>query len=145
MYLVDTNVVSVLDGRHRSPAVPLLGWLKRNSADLHVSVITLMELEAGILKLERDGPTRRATELRAFLNAVGNSLGSRLLPVTRDVASAAARLGERARPVQPETADLLIAATAHVHGLTVLTRNLRHFVPTGVACHDPLATLPPDA
>lgn len=144
MYLVDTNIVSVLDGRYRSPAVPLLDWLRRNSAHLHVSVITLMELEAGVLKLERSGPTRRATELRAFINAIGDSLGSRPLPVTRDVASAAARLAERALPAQPETSDLLIAATAQVHGLTVLTRNLRHFIPTGVACHDPLASLPPD-
>ena len=72
-------------------------------------------------------------------------LGDRVLPVDIQVSLEAARTGENLRSTTLELSDLLIAATAKAHSLTVLTRNRRHFKPTGVAVIDPLAALPPDA
>lgn len=145
MYLLDTNVLSMLDGRHREFARPLIGWMRRNTGVLHLSVITVIELETGVLKIERQGASERSIKLRLFVDAMLHVFAGRLLVVDLETAHTAARLGERALPTQSGAADLLIAATATVHGLTVLTRNIRHFRPTGVACLDPFDRLPPDA
>ncbi|WP_335880575.1 PIN domain-containing protein [Ancylobacter moscoviensis] len=70
--------------------------------------------------------------------------GDRVLPMDAAVALRLTQLAEAARPQVVELADLIIAATASVHGLTVLTRNIRPFTPTGVDARDPPATLPDD-
>lgn len=144
MYLLDTNVVSRLDPRRHAAAPALIGWLGRNGAHLFLSALTVMEMEAGILKLRREGKAERADGLAALARAILDDFGDRVLAVDAAVASKAARLAEAARPTTLDVLDLLIAATAEQHGLTVLTSNLRHFVPTGVPALDPLATLPPD-
>jgi toxin FitB len=69
----------------------------------------------------------------------------RLLAMDADAALAAARLAEALRPSVLDWKDLVIAATARVHGLTILTRNRRHFAVTGVPTLDPLSELPPEA
>ena len=144
MYLLDTNIVSRLDPRRHASAPALIDWIERNGAHLYLSALTFMELEAGILKLYRDGKKERADELTALARAVLEDFGDRVLAATATVALEAARLAEAARPTTLDALDLLIAATAKAHGLTVLTHNLRHFTPTGVASLDPLASLPPD-
>ena len=145
MYLLDTNVVSRLDPRRHASARDLVAWIRRNGAHLWLSVITLTEIEAGILKLRRDGQVARADGYEALRRAIEADFGDRVLAVDTAVALAIARLAEAARPAVVEWKDLIIAATARVHGLTVLTSNLRHFEPTGVPALDPLARLPPDA
>ena len=145
MYLLDTNVVSRLDPRRHASARDLVAWIRRNGAHLWLSVITLTEIEAGILKLRRDGQGARADEYEALRRAIETDFGDRVLAVDTTVALTIARLAEAARPAVVEWKDLIIAATARVHGLTVLTNNLRHFEPTGVPALDPLARLPPDA
>ena len=145
MYLLDTNIVSRLDPRRQGTARDLVAWIRRNGAYLSLSVITLTEIEAGILKLRRDGQGGRADEYQALRQAIETDFGERLLPVDAGVALAIARLSEASRPAVIEWKDLIIAATARVHGLIVLTNNLRHFEPTGVPALDPLARLPPDA
>ena len=143
MYLLDTNVVSRLDPRRHASAGDLVAAFA-NGAHLWLSVITLTEIEAGVLKLRRDGQGARADEYEALRRAIEADFGDRVLAVDTAVALAIARLAEAARPAVVEWKDLIIAATAWVHGLTVLTNNLRHFEPTGVPALDPLARLPPD-
>ena len=145
VYLLDTNIVSHLDPRRHAGAPALVAWIGRNGAHLYLSALTFMELEAGILKLRREGKQARADELTGLARAILKDFGERVLAVDAGVALEAARLAEEARPMTLDASDLLIAGTAKVHGLTVLTRNLRHFLPTGVAALDPLAALPPDA
>ena len=145
MYLLDTNVVSRLDPRRRGGAAELVGWIGRNGAHLFLSALTLMELEAGILKLRREDKRERADELTTLAGAILDDFADRVLAVDATVAMEAARLAEHARPTTLDAIDLLIAGTAKVHGLTVLTNNLRHFEPTGVPALDPFASLPPDA
>lgn len=145
MYLVDTNVVSALDARRSRAAADLVAWLNRNHAVLYLSPVTILEIEVGRLKLARTGRDERAAEIQAMLDLVHRQFMDRLLPIGVDVALAAAALAERCRAQVVDVKDLLIAATAQVHGFTVLTRKLRHFRPTGVPAIDPFESLPPDA
>jgi hypothetical protein len=144
LYLLDTNIVSLLDPRRRSDAAAIVDWMERNGAALHISVLTLMELEIGVQNHERRGASKRARELRGFRAAVVAGVPDRVIPVSAEIALAAGRIWATALPVAPGPMDLLMAATADVHGLTVLTRNLRHFQPTGIACRDPFEGLPRD-
>ena len=145
MYLLDTNIVSRLDPRRGRETPALVGWIGRNGAHLFLSALTFMELEAGIIKLRREGKRERADGLAALAQAIRDDFGERVLPVDSPTAIEAAHLAEIARPTTLEDADLLIAATAKVHRLTVLTSNLRHFKPTDVPAMDPLISLPSDA
>jgi toxin FitB len=145
VYLLDTNIVSLFDPRRRDRAAPLIAWMRRNDRFLFLSAIALLEIESGLLKLRREAKARRAGEIEALREGLLADFGERLLPMDATVGLAAAHIAEAARPSVIELKDLVIAATARVRGLTVLTRNLRHFGPTGVPVLDPLAALPPDA
>lgn len=144
MYLLDTNIISLLDPRRQQLFPGLIPWLRRNGGCLFLSVITLTELEAGILKLRREGKDARATEFENLRAAIEMDFGDRILPLDRPAALMIARLSELARPRVIELADLIIAATAKIHGLAVITRNTRHFEPTGLTVFDPALGLPGD-
>jgi toxin FitB len=144
MYVVDTNIISLFDKRRRQEAFEVINWLHRNDRELYLSVITLTEIQMGILKVRRKGMDQRADELSKMLDDLRAMFQERILPVNIETAIEIAHLAEHARQYSLEMADLIVAATAKVHGFVVLTRNLRHFLPTGVAAIDPLAALPPD-
>jgi predicted nucleic acid-binding protein len=144
VYLLDTNIIALFDPRHREQAGPLIDWMRRNDRFLFLSTVTLIEIEAGILNLLREGKDKRAGEIAAMREGLINDFRERLVAMDAMVALTVARIGEMARPMDIERKDLIIAATARIHGLTVLTRNLRHFLPTGVAAVDPLVALPSD-
>ena len=105
-----------------------------DAAALFISVITIQELETGILLAERKD-TRQGALLRSWMNAhVLPAFAERILPVDTAVALRSAILhAPDPRPVS----DVMIAATALVHGLTVVTRNVTDFEPTGVSVVDP--------
>lgn len=136
MFVLDTNVVSELRrvGSGKADA-NLMRWTERvDAADLFVSAITIMELELGVLSIERKDATQGAM-LRAWLDQhVLPEFSSRTLPVDTAVAQRCARLHV---PDRRSERDALIAATALVHGMTVVTRNLADFRPTGVALVNP--------
>lgn len=144
MYLLDTNIVSLLDSRRQALVPGLVPWLRRNGAHLFLSVITLTELEAGILKLRREAKAERAAEFETLREAIQRDFGDRILCLDAPVAVTVAHLAEAARPQVIELADLIVAATAKVHGLAVMTRNTRHFEPTGLDVVDPTLGLPGD-
>jgi len=144
VYLLDTNIVSLLDPKRQPYSPKVVAWIRRNGAHLWLSVVTLIELEAGILKLRREGKDQRADAYQALRQAIEVDFGDRLLVLDRAVALRIARIADLARPSVIELKDLIIAATAQTHSLTVLTRNLRHFEPTRVSSLDPVVSLPPD-
>jgi hypothetical protein len=121
--------------------------LERNSEHLHVSVISLMEISYGIAWLRHRQARRKAALLQAWLDDVTTFHQSRILMVAADVALRAGQLLAKARTggVEVSAEDALIAATANVHGMTVLTANARDFLPMAVRYVDPRAGLPPDA
>jgi predicted nucleic acid-binding protein len=144
MYLVDTNVVSAAaPSRPASPA--LIEWMDAQSASLFLSAVTVAEIEDGIAKLRREGATRESANLTAWLETVLHLYGKRVLAFDTPTARIAGAMADRARGQghAPGFADIIIAATAQHHGLTILSRNLRHLEPLGVIAIDPFAKLPP--
>ncbi len=136
-FLLDTNVVSELRKRSDVVDAQVLGWARRYPArDLYISVVTVMEIELGVALLERRD-RRQGTVLRQWMESgVLAGFAGRILPVDTEVAVRAAHLHV---PDPRPARDAFIAATADVHGLTVVTRNLKDFQPTGVAALDPWA------
>ena len=132
MYLLDTNVVSALRRLDRNPEVGQ--WVEtQRTADLHLSVVTVGEIERGIAQQLRHNPAF-AADLALWLDQILRWYSSRILafdlPTARRWGLLSATLGH-------DSADLLLAATALEHGLTVVTRNVRDFEPTGVPVLNP--------
>jgi len=144
MYLLDTNIVSMLDPRRHAHAPDLVAWLERNGASLFISVMTIAEMDAGTLKLRREGKVERADAISSLLAAILAGFQDRVLVMDVDVARHVARLGESTHRQPVALPGLIIAATAHHHGLSVLTRNMSDFGKLGVSAHDPFVSLPAD-
>jgi predicted nucleic acid-binding protein len=132
MYLLDTVVLSELRKRDRDHGV--VEWLRGKPADtIFLSAVTIGEVERGIARQRGKDPAF-AEALSSWLDHTIRSYGERILPVDTVVAR---RWGHLSARIGNDGADLLIAATALEHDLTVITRNVRHFEPTGVAVIDP--------
>jgi predicted nucleic acid-binding protein len=143
VYLVDTNVISAR-APARPPVTELASWMDAHSDELFLSVVTIAEIEDGIAKSRREGATRKATDLTAWLETLLHLYAARILPFGIDEARIAGALSDFARSQgqAPGFADIMIAATAQRHRLTILSRNLRHFSRLGVLVLDPFARLP---
>lgn len=136
MFVLDTNVVSELRKARAGKADPqVTAWATAvPSGCLFVSVITVMELERGVLMVERRD-TAQGGLLRAWMEEhVLPAFAGRVLPVDTAVARRCAGLHV---PDPRADRDALIAATALVHGMTVVTRNVADFAPSGVSVLDP--------
>lgn len=136
MFLLDTNVVSEL---RKSKSAQVDKHVKAWEAGIpaasqFVSVITILELETGILRMERRDPAQGAILRAWFDHAVLPAFAGRILAVDTAVAQRCAALHV---PDPRSDRDAMIAATALVHGMTVVTRNVADFEPTGVAVIDP--------
>ena len=136
MFLLDTNVVSELRKAKAGKADPnVAAWAASVAVgSLFVSVITILELETGVLLVERRDPPQGAL-LRSWLDShVLPAFHNRVLSIDISVAQRCARLHV---PDPRAERDALIAATALVHGMTVVTRNVPDFVLTGVPTLNP--------
>lgn len=140
-YLVDTNIISMGAPGRPPHASDVLDWMEDNTDHLYLSVVTIAEVQAGIAKLAREMAARRASRLAEWLEAVLHLYAGRVLPIDVAIARVAGSLSDlaRERGQAPGFPDIAIAATASVHGLTILTRNPRHFEPLGIAVRDPFS------
>jgi toxin FitB len=134
MYLLDTNVLSELRRPERA-AAKVRDWAASvPEAGIFLSAITILEIERGILLRERKD-REQAAHLRQWLEArVLGAFGERILPFDAAVARRCASLHV---PDPMPAADAIIAATALVHGLTVVTRDVGDFERTGVKLLNP--------
>jgi predicted nucleic acid-binding protein len=136
VFLLDTNVISELrkagDGKADAQVT---AWLSSvDAATLYVSVVTLMEIEVGVLRIERRDPAQGA-RLRAWMDhRIRPEFADRTLAVDAAVALRCATLHV---PDPRRERDAFIAATALVHGMTVVTRDVGDFRATGVTVLDP--------
>lgn len=131
-FLLDTNVVS--EPRRRKAESAVIGWLReQNSEALFISVLTVGEITAGVSSLARRDPVA-AGSLRSWFAGVRSSYGNRVLSVTEPITEAWGRL-HALRPLP--IIDGLLAATALVHDLTIVTRNERDFADLGVPLLNP--------
>jgi predicted nucleic acid-binding protein len=135
-FVLDTNVVSELRKSKAGKAHPkVTAWAASvPSAGLFISVITVLELEIGVMRLERRDPAQGAI-MRAWMEGhVLPAFEGRVLPLDLPVALQCAKLHS---PDPLNERDALIAATAMVHGMTVVTRDVADFERTGVSLLDP--------
>ena len=132
MYLLDTNVVSEL--RKPKPHGAVLAWLRAaDDAQLHLSAVTIGEIQAGI-ELTREQDPAKAAETEAWLELV--TAAYNVIPMDALTFRTWARLMHRKSDTVYE--DAMIAATAAVHGFTVVTRNVADFKAFGVALLNPV-------
>jgi len=137
MYLLDTNIVSEL--RRPRPHGGVVAWLESTEdADLHLSAVTLGEIQAGV-EITRDQDAAKAAEIEAWLELVAQSYN--VLPMDGAAFRAWARLMHRRSDTLYE--DAMIAATAAVHNLTVVTRNVADFKQFNVRVLNPFKAAKP--
>lgn len=136
MYLLDTNVISELrkvgDGKADAAVVAWVSGI--DAGEMFISALTLMELEIGILRVERRDPAQGARLRAWFENQVCPEFEPRTLSIDGAIARRCARLHV---PDPKSERDALIAATALEHGLTVVTPNMADFAATGVSLINP--------
>ena len=133
MYLLDTNIVSEL--RKPKPHGGVVAWLQSIAdADLHLSAVTLGEIQAGI-ELTREQDASKAATIEAWLELVVQSYN--VMPMDGPTFRVWARLMHRKSNTLYE--DAMIAATATVHNLTVVTRNVADFTALEVRVFNPFA------
>jgi toxin FitB len=131
MYLLDTNVISEL--RRPRPHGAVLAWLKSvDDSQLNVSAVTLGEIQAGI-ELTREQDAAKATKIENWLELVATSYN--VLPMDAKAFRRWASVMHRQSDTLYE--DAMIAATAQVHGLIVVTRNVADFKALGVRVFNP--------
>jgi len=136
MVLLDTHLVSELRKAKSGKAHPgVTAWATGVlPASLYLSAITILELETGILRVERRDAAQGSLLRTWFDGHVLPAFAGRILPVDTAIAQCCARLQV---PDPRSDRDALIAATAIVHGMTIVTRNVLDFEPTGVALLNP--------
>ena len=132
MFLLDTDTLSGFRKRNRDPG--LLDWISaQRMSDLYISVVSIGEIERGVIRQQRRNP-EFARSLAVWLDGLMTVYAERILPVDLAVAR---HWGILSGALGHDNSDLFIAATALEHGLTVVTRNVRHFEPTGVPVLNP--------
>lgn len=142
MYILDTNVVSELRTSKRRTAPSVRKWADSvPTVSLYLSAVTVLELETGVLLLERRDVQQGETFRDWLDNQVMPAFADRILPIDTTIAKRCATLHV---PDRRPDRDAFIGATALVHDMTVVTRNTADFAPMDVATVDPWLTSPAD-
>jgi predicted nucleic acid-binding protein len=137
MYVLDTNVISELRQGKPKQSAAVRSWAANVPvSQLFLTAISILELEKGVLALERKTPPQ-GSALRVWLKSVRTTFAGRILPFTESTATLCAAMHV---PNPRSDRDAMIAATALEHGMTVVTRNVDDFAGTGVPLINPFRT-----
>ncbi|MBL7495867.1 type II toxin-antitoxin system VapC family toxin [Frankia sp. CNm7] len=132
-FLLDTNVVS--ETRKSRPDAGVVDWIGSVGADhLHLSVLTLGEIERGVAQLRRRGDDRQASSYAVWLASLTEAFAGRIVPVSLEIAR---RWGQTGGINPGSTVDALLSATAQAHGWTLVTRNVKDFASLDVPILNP--------
>jgi predicted nucleic acid-binding protein len=136
VYLVDTNVISEIRKRARANkgVRAFFRQAVREDSDIYLSVVTVAELRRGVELVRRRGDTQQATILETWLGVIMANYAQNILSVDEEIGQLWGRLRV---PRLEHALDKLIAATALIHDLTVITRNVEDFAGTGVRLSNP--------
>ena len=132
-YLLDTNLVSELRKGSRCNSAVREWFGALDEADAYLSVLVVGEIERGIERIRKRDP-KSAARLRRWLSGLCTQFEDRILPVTLPIARTWGKMGA---PSPVPTVDGLLAATAHVHGLILATRNVRQVEALDIECFNP--------
>lgn len=147
-YLIDTSILSAFAPGKPGIAPEVSAWVaaQGDAGALYIPVIAVAEIEKGVRKLQRAGAEKRAERLAEWLDGLVREFSDRVLNIDADVARKAGQMEEEAiaKGQNLGLADVLIAATAAVRELTVVTANTRHFEPLEVWCWNILQHPPAD-
>jgi len=148
-YLLDTSFISAFAPDRPQLTLGVRKWIaeQRELGSWQLSSIVVLELENGIAKLRLRGAHAKAGRISVWFERLLNEFDQRILPVDVAIAREAGRLEEAvvAKGFSPGLADVLIAATARLNGLAVLTANIRHFAMLDVPHMNPFAEIGPEA
>ncbi len=134
MFILDTNIISELRQGKANPSSEVRAWASRHPvAQLYLSAISVLELEHGVMLLERRSPPQGGA-LRVWLDGLRQSFSGRILPFNHRTATLCAATHV---PNPRSERDAMIAATALEHGFGVATRNVSDFRGTGVVVVNP--------
>ena len=140
-FLLDTNVVSMLSPTRAEASGRFLDWLERVDGEgrVFLSVVTIHEIEKGITLLDAKGATAKAAGLRGWLSGLMAGYDDKILGLDGATAFLSGRAEARAVAAgyDPGMADAIISGIAEAHGLTVITRNARHFTAFGIPVASP--------
>ena len=132
-YLLDTNIVSEIN--RRTPNSGVLQWFDdTEETDLFISVITMGEIRRGIEQIRRRNQMddeRRAARLEQALNALRNDYRGRFIPISKEIAE---EWGRMCAVYPNHPVDNLLSATARVHDMTLVTRNIRDVEIHNISC-----------
>ncbi len=143
-FLLDTSVISAFSPDRAPPNAEVRAWFSGQAVNLHLSTMSFAEVEQGASKLARAGAVGRADRIRRWLDEVTRRFASRIIGVDAALARAIGAMADDAiaHGRHPGFVDIAIAATAKEARLTLLTRNVKHFVPLGIGVVDPFERLP---
>lgn len=145
-FLLDTSILSAFSPEKKIVSEDLANWMAQQgeAGTLFIPSIAIAEIEKGIRKLLRAGGSARADRLDQWLDQLVAQFGDRILAIDTAVARIAGAMEDAAtaKGRSPGLADVLIAAIAKTHGLTLLTANGKHFEPLDIEHFNPLVTLP---
>jgi predicted nucleic acid-binding protein len=143
-FLLDTSVLSALAPGRPLPSEEHLAWGRENQHRLHVPTIALLEIHQGICKLRRAGADKRVVALSEWFRGILADFSEHVVDLDRESAICAGELADKlqAQGQHPGLADIMIAGVAKMRGFAILSRNIRHFEPTGVPVFDPFSADP---
>lgn len=138
-FVVDTSFVSMLAPERKPIGAEADSWAKSTSHLWVLPTVVVMELQQGVQKLIRQGATRKSDMYANWLDGLLRAFSDRVADFDLMISRRAGIISDRlfAAGKHPGFTDVMIAATADVRGMTVLTRNVRHFEATGVTALDP--------
>ncbi|PWE57856.1 VapC toxin family PIN domain ribonuclease [Metarhizobium album] len=140
-FLLDTNAISMFSPSQAKASEDFTAWLEEQEREngIYLSAVSIHEIEKGIRLLDHRGATAKASAIRFWLLGLVSFYGDNILPIDAAVAQLSGELEAMAVTAghSPGAADAMIAGTAKAHGLTLVTRNLKHFEPFGIAVRSP--------